>query len=292
MAETLTAQIENKMRPMTQNPTPKRNQQYHFRLCEGRDLERLKKLLLAMADCIDNNTLPVELEGITKKADLAKLVYKRADPSGGYYSCVVSDDYYYNTPKALAAQNLIEGSREEEQRQRELNEIATMKQALLLNKFDDFFPTPDSIIKRMVQLADIEDNHTILEPSAGMGNILDFLPERTVAIEQNFELCSYLEKTHPENPIMRDDFLSLNGGLGNYDRIIMNPPFSRGADIKHIKHALEHLNEGGKLVALCANGPNQARELMPLADLWEDLPQGSFKQAGTNVNAALLVIEY
>ena len=27
-------------------------------------------------------------------------------------------------------------------------------------------------------------------------------------------------------------------------------------------------------------------ELMPLADLWEDLPQGSFKQAGTNVNVS------
>ena len=146
MAEALTAKIEDKIRPMTQNPTPKRNQQYHFRLCEGANLQRLQKLLFAMCNCIENDTLPEVLLGITKKADLANLVYKRADTSGGYYSCIVSNDYHYDTPEALSAQKLIEGSREEERQQEEQNEISKMKQNLLLQKIDDFFPTPDCII--------------------------------------------------------------------------------------------------------------------------------------------------
>lgn len=291
MADTLTAKIEDKMRPMTQNPTPKRTQQYNFRLWEGENLARLKKLLLAMADCIENGDLPDVLQGITKKADLADLVYKGCNTSGGYYSCIVSNDYHYSTPEALAAQKLIEGSREEERQQHEANEIAKLKQSLLLQKIDDFFPTPDIIIERMVNLLDISFGDRILEPSAGMGNILEYLPADTTAIEQNFSLFKYLEKTQPQNSIVQGDFLAMNGDIGMFDRIIMNPPFSRGADIKHIKHALGHLNEGGKLVTLCANGPRQAKELMPLADLWEDLPAGSFKEAGTGINVALLVIQ-
>ena len=30
------------------------------------------------------------------------------------------------------------------------------------------------------------------------------------------------------------DFLSCNGDLGKFDRILMNPPFAEGADLKHI----------------------------------------------------------
>jgi len=37
----------------------------------------------------------------------------------------------------------------------------------------------------------------------------------------------------------------------------MNPPFENGADIKHIQHAMKMLKPGGRLVAICANGPRQ-----------------------------------
>jgi len=70
----------------------------------------------------------------------------------------------------------------------------------------------------------------------------------------------------------------------------MNPPFERGADIGHIKHALGHLKPGGKLVALCADGPRQREALQPLTDTWETLPAGSFASQGTGVNVAMLTI--
>jgi 16S rRNA G1207 methylase RsmC len=71
----------------------------------------------------------------------------------------------------------------------------------------------------------------------------------------------------------------------------MNPPFERGADIQHIEHARKFVKPGGRLVAICANGPRQRERLMPLATHWEDLPAGTFKAQGTAVNAALLVID-
>ena len=70
----------------------------------------------------------------------------------------------------------------------------------------------------------------------------------------------------------------------------MNPPFKNGEDIKHILHARKMLTEDGTLVALCANGSRQQKQLMSIADHWEELPAGSFKGEGTNVNTALMVI--
>ena len=86
------------------------------------------------------------------------------------------------------------------------------------------------------------------------------------------------------------DFLAQNGNLGKFDRIVMNPPFANGADIQHIRHALTFLNDGGKLVAICANGPRQREALEPIAETWIDLEPGAFKESGTNVNAAIVVI--
>ncbi len=99
---------------------------------------------------------------------------------------------------------------------------------------------------------------------------------------------------------MTDDRATLKQGnfldmspedLGLFDGILMNPPFKMWRDIIHINHARQFLSPGGKLVALCANGPRQRETLMPEADYWEELPAGSFRSEGTNVNAAICVFE-
>lgn len=155
------------------------------------------------------------------------------------------------------------------------------------------FPTPHEIAEKMVELADIRPGQSVLEPSAGTGNLLKALPcirpnGSITAIEINQGLCKLLEPW--ADNIICNDFLGCNGGIGTFDRVIMNPPFINGADIKHINHALDHLRESGKLVALCANGPRQREAFMDKADYWEDLPAGSFKDQGTGVNVALMVI--
>lgn len=149
------------------------------------------------------------------------------------------------------------------------------------------FPTPAPLAKQAVELAQIEAGHRVLEPSAGTGNILAAISAADVtAIEINADLCSRLTcKT-----VINRDFLQCNGELGAFDRVVMNPPFENGQDIKHIRHALGMLKPGGRLVAICANGPRQRAQLMPIADEWIDLPPGSFAASGTNVNAAMLVI--
>jgi hypothetical protein len=87
------------------------------------------------------------------------------------------------------------------------------------------------------------------------------------------------------------DFLACNGDLGMFDRIIMNPPFVQGEDIRHVQHARTLLASGGRLVAICAAGPRQEAALRPICDQWIPLPAGSFKEQGTNINAAIVVID-
>lgn len=156
------------------------------------------------------------------------------------------------------------------------------------------FPTSPELAQRMVELARIEPHHSLLEPSAGTGNILKQLPFallRVIAIEINASLVTNLKRSFPKVDVRQSDFLLCNGNLGTFDRILMNPPFLNGEDIKHILHAKGMLNANGLLVSLCANGPRQRETLKPVVSYWEDLPSGSFSDQGTNVNVALLIIE-
>lgn len=156
------------------------------------------------------------------------------------------------------------------------------------------FPTPADLAARVVELADIHPGHEILEPSAGTGSLIRAIQEKDedadiTAVEINGQLYARISGMVHKSRCM--DFLECNGELGTFDRVIMNPPFTNGADIKHIEHALTKLKPGGRLVAICANGPRQKEKLQPLAAEWIDLPAGSFQEAGTNVNAAIVVID-
>lgn len=158
------------------------------------------------------------------------------------------------------------------------------------------FPTPPELAARMVELAEIQPGERVLEPSAGTGAILGAINGRAkecqvVAVEINPTLGGRLDATHCA--VVVGDFLACEASTlwGEFDRVLMNPPFANAADVKHIQHARAMLKEGGRLVAICANGPRQREALMPLATLWEDLPPGTFKEAGTNVSTALVVID-
>lgn len=157
------------------------------------------------------------------------------------------------------------------------------------------FPTPPEVARRVVELADIQSGECVLEPSAGTGNLVQAVIDSGVdteilAYEINQALCSQLARKHPSYRVQvrQADFLEVTDFQGQYPKIIMNPPFKDGADIKHILHARTFLKPGGRLVAICANGPRQAATLQPIADSWEELPAGTF--AGTGVRAVLLTM--
>lgn len=117
----------------------------------------------------------------------------------------------------------------------------------------DFFPTPSETAKRMVDIAEINENMDVLEPSAGNGNIADQIKAAGVmpdVIEISSELAEIL-KAKGYNHIA-DDFLTFNDK--KYDRILMNPPFSNGLDGEHLQHAYDLLKPGGKVIAIIGEG--------------------------------------
>jgi len=171
----------------------------------------------------------------------------------------------------------------------------------------DLFPTPPELAARVAELAELQPGQRVLEPSAGTGALIAPALDAGAAV-QAVEQCSSLVD-HLRERFARErfidpactgaergrlsvfcaDFLAINPmQLGQFDAVLMNPPFGQAADIRHIQHARRFLKPGGRLVAICAAGPRQAEALRGQAEHWEELPAGTF--AGTNVRAVLLLI--
>lgn len=180
-----------------------------------------------------------------------------------------------------------------------------LKEGVKVVSAPQLFPTPPDLVQRMVYAAHLYKYPAlrILEPSAGTGAILAALKPwdtaEIVAVEINLALADALRarfNMEASNIAVNCcDFLQQNGNLGTFDRILMNPPFVNGADIEHITHALTLLKDGGRLVAICADGPRQNAKLRPIVEesggQWEPLPADTFKESGTGVNTVLLVVD-
>lgn len=157
----------------------------------------------------------------------------------------------------------------------------------------NLFQTPAELAWRMAGL--LPPGGRILEPSAGLGRLLDATQRRArpaaiVAVEISAPCAGELYRRYPDVRLIQDDFLAcdLDRLGGAFDAVVMNPPFHRGSDIEHIRHAARFLTPGGLLVALCYDGARQNRELRPWADCWEPLPAGIFRAEGTQAAAVLL----
>lgn len=158
------------------------------------------------------------------------------------------------------------------------------------------FQTPPDIAERMAKLACLKPGDRVLEPSAGLGRLLDAIapynPAEVVAVEMSADCAGELFRQYrPRVTIKQRDFLTLTRDyIGTFDAVTMNPPFHMRADIAHIRHALTFLRSGGKLVALCLDTPHRATALREMAESWEVLPPETFAKEGTRVQTTLLTI--
>lgn len=163
---------------------------------------------------------------------------------------------------------------------------------------DQFYPTPAALADLAVTWLEPKPGERLLEPSAGAAALIDAVHRRTpaaeiVAVEQSEQLAGLLRNQGAS--VHCADFLRVEPAqLGRFDGVIMNPPFRMGADVAHVRHALRFLRPGGRLVAICADGPRQQTKLRPLAEAsggrWEPLPDASFAESGTMVRTALVLI--
>ncbi len=167
----------------------------------------------------------------------------------------------------------------------------------------NFFPSPPAVVARLLELAGIEGGMRVLEPSAGKGAIAYPCAAAGAIVDcyeiqqgNAFSLAMYAPNDLGKTKTA--DFLTV-APVAAYDRVVMNPPFLKQADIKHVTHALQFLRPGGLLVAVMAAGvtfrsdarTTAFRELVKeRGGHIEPLPDNSFKASGTGVNTVIAVI--
>lgn len=124
----------------------------------------------------------------------------------------------------------------------------------------DFYPTPENLINKMLCDIDFKMIHSILEPSAGSGNIVEAIKKKEKFYSSTYNKVNYdidcIEVDQNLQSILKgknfrvvyNDFLTYDT-MKEYDLIIMNPPFSNGC--KHLLKALEmQQRNGGAIVCL------------------------------------------
>lgn len=177
----------------------------------------------------------------------------------------------------------------------ETGEVETLKETI--KKFQ-FYPTPKEVAEYLVELADIKVGDTVLEPSAWLWNIFDELPYIT-------NQCKFIELDEVKFNILVDkywytksdmwnwDFLNYN--WDTFDRIIMNPPYNKRQDYKHIKKAISLLNTWWRVVWLMSRWILFREDYKDLKEdileHWyiEEVEAGAFKESWTMIWTCIIV---
>lgn len=124
------------------------------------------------------------------------------------------------------------------------------------NKDEQFYPTPKSLLDKITVSLKWSKITSVLEPSAGKGDIADYVKEKLNTpytrydiqidcIEKDPALRKMLEGK--EYHVIHDDFLTYHGQY-HYDLIILNPPFNEGD--KHLEKALDIQKNGGNIICI------------------------------------------
>ena len=126
-----------------------------------------------------------------------------------------------------------------------------------------FYPTPSKLAGEMLSCVDWKNVFSILEPSAGKGDLADAVSRfvddnrnsHRVSIHQREPYIDCIERDSDLAALLRgkgllvvhDDFLTFHTHK-QYDLCVMNPPFDNGDE--HLLKALSLMERGGQIVCL------------------------------------------
>lgn len=178
------------------------------------------------------------------------------------------------------------------------DQIRVLSAAVSHKTIPGYFPTPHDLVVDLLDAARLPDGVTVLEPSAGKGNIADVLrDERYCAvdcIEPNYHLREILKlKGHN---IIGEDFLDWNG-MAKY--IMMNPPFENMTDAEHLQWAYDHLEDGGIVASIMSPSPHtgSTKKAKDFQDWFEsvggekyDVKDGAFKHGERQTGVACVIV--
>jgi hypothetical protein len=257
-AEILEKQAENRTSGgvFSQNWTPRRQRIMSAMLKDAEIMQSRAKTLRVLANMWQNGSVPDFMRNFRDISDFEIMNMSASDFNENGKKR--SEKLGIKTAAQLEqVQRFIKDIQEsmktpENLIEKELREIELKQRAS--TEFD-FFPTPESIANRMILEADIQRGERILEPSAGLGHIAKLIREQYPdnnldVIEITSDRRRYLQLLG-FNVLETNNFLNLIPSKENqYDKIIMNPPYSKKQAFKHVVHAYRLLAPGGRIVAL------------------------------------------
>jgi predicted RNA methylase len=108
---------------------------------------------------------------------------------------------------------------------------------------NQFYPTPPALAEKAWKLFTNRNYQSLLEPSAGRGDLIDHrkgrLPYHVDCIESDADNIAILKEKGYR--VIDTDFLTFDTRK-NYDRVLLNPPFNRG--VTHTLKAWEIVKNG------------------------------------------------
>lgn len=169
-------------------------------------------------------------------------------------------------------------------------------------KIDDkkkfqFFPTPHCLARDLVDYACIDENMSVLEPSAGNGSIAKLIRNdaRITVVEIDESHVGSLSSITSNVNIC--DFMDYSGLT--FDRIVANPPFTKNQDIDHVIKMYELLNCNGRIVSVMSNSwrnGSQKKQINfrnfidSVGGEIIDIDAGVFRESGTNIATCVVII--
>lgn len=277
---------------------------------EGYALQSQQNALRALADLHECGECPAVLAHITKRTQVEQIFNRPEWPTWeeGQKRMIAAgfNRETYEQERELLTSLLTPESPEQAARRK----LQAIERDLIGVKIPGFFPTPEQVVRRMLQEAELESGMTVLEPSAGIGDIVVAALDAGALVdyvEINLKLIQILglKAVGGKCSGKQMDFLEITPPTlegHKYDRVLMNPPFENGQDAEHVRHAYEFLKDGGRLVAIMGEGTfyrsdAKARGFMQwlydVGGFCYKLPEGSFYSSfrPTGVNTRLVVID-
>lgn len=155
-----------------------------------------------------------------------------------------------------------------------------------------FYETPLELAKKLIELADIREGETVLEPSAGRGAIAKLIPacDCVELYERNQNHLMDIGYN-----VVGDDFMKFEK---RYDVIIANPPFTKQQDIDHVNHMIDIAKR--RVVSVMSasvlwRSNRKAKEfrnrITALGGSIDELPVKTFATSGTNIGTCLVCVD-